>query len=249
MAFSFTKHFRTRATPQSEPVPGLAMVPNSAGGYAFAVDAWKRLERFLILGNEGGSYYATERRADDRKHAGSGPLPERRCGSNDPDNRRDQRLGAGAENDPAIFALAIAAGTGHSGSSHGAAQCLPHGHSPVSVRRGGRGVPGWGRGLARPSPPGTRPRPPDSLAFQVAKYQQRNGWSHRDLLRLAHPVTADPVRQAVYRWVVGGKDALGPREVKRGDRTVLYPDVTAGLPGSWPRWMKRRRWIDRGLSP
>ena len=59
---------------------------------------------------------------------------------------------------------------------------------------------------------------------------RRNGWSHRDLLRLAHPVTADPARQAVYRWVVGGKDALGPREVKRGDRTVLYPDVTAGLP-------------------
>ena len=29
MAFSFTKHFRTRETPQSEPVPGLAMVPNS----------------------------------------------------------------------------------------------------------------------------------------------------------------------------------------------------------------------------
>jgi 60 kDa SS-A/Ro ribonucleoprotein len=47
---------------------------------------------------------------------------------------------------------------------------------------------------------------------------------------LAHPVTADPARQAVYRWVVGGPEALGPREVKRGDRTVHYPDVTAGLP-------------------
>ena len=141
MAFSFTKHFRTRETPQSEPVPGLAMVQNSGGGYAFAVDDWKRLERFLILGNEGGSYYATERALTIENARGRGPLPERRCGSSDPDNRRDQRLGAAAQERSRDFRADDRRGDGTFGSSHGAAQCLPHGHPSVSIRRGGRGVP------------------------------------------------------------------------------------------------------------
>ena len=34
---------------------------NSAGGYTWPVDDWVRLDRFLILGAEGGSYYASER--------------------------------------------------------------------------------------------------------------------------------------------------------------------------------------------
>src|SRR5688572_6223701 len=49
------------ATPQSEPIPGSSQVPNSGGRYSFAVDDWTRLDRFLVLGSEGGSYYATER--------------------------------------------------------------------------------------------------------------------------------------------------------------------------------------------
>ena len=62
MSIKYSRHYSTRQTPQSEPIPGETMVPNSAGGYTFAVDEWTRLERFLILGNEGGSYYASERR-------------------------------------------------------------------------------------------------------------------------------------------------------------------------------------------
>ncbi len=61
MRKTYAKHFSTRATPQSLPIPGSPMVPNSSGGFSFAVDDWKRLERFLILGNERGSYYAGER--------------------------------------------------------------------------------------------------------------------------------------------------------------------------------------------
>ena len=75
-----------------------------------------------------------------------------------------------------------------------------------------KGIAAWYEGKA-----------PEALAYQVAKYQRRNGWSHRDLLRLAHPATADPARQAVYRWVVGGAEALGPREVKRGEAVALVP--------------------------
>jgi len=49
-----------RRTPQHAPIPGTNQVPNSAGGFAWAVDEWTRLRRFLVLGSEGGSFYAGE---------------------------------------------------------------------------------------------------------------------------------------------------------------------------------------------
>ena len=36
------------------------MTENSAGGFVFSVDQWTLLNRFLILGSEGGTYYITQ---------------------------------------------------------------------------------------------------------------------------------------------------------------------------------------------
>ena len=60
--FKPTQYFSTKATPPSQPIPGSAQVPNSAGGYVWSVDDWTRLDRFLILGTEGGTYYISERK-------------------------------------------------------------------------------------------------------------------------------------------------------------------------------------------
>ena len=46
---------------QRLPIPGAGQIANSAGGYAWAVDDWVRLDRFLVLGSEGGTYYIGER--------------------------------------------------------------------------------------------------------------------------------------------------------------------------------------------
>ena len=59
--FDFTKHYSTKTTPQSEPIPGTNQVPNSAGGFAWQLDDWARLDRFLVLGSEGGTFYVGER--------------------------------------------------------------------------------------------------------------------------------------------------------------------------------------------
>ncbi len=59
--FKFTKMFSTKTTPQSEPIPGSAQVANAAGGHAWQLDDWARLDRFLVLGSEGGTYYVGER--------------------------------------------------------------------------------------------------------------------------------------------------------------------------------------------
>ena len=57
---SYLKRHGTRRVPQWAPIPGSGQVPNSADGFAWEVDDWARLRRFLILGTEGGSYYAGE---------------------------------------------------------------------------------------------------------------------------------------------------------------------------------------------
>src|SRR5258706_9524948 len=59
MSNAFTRALST-PVPQGEPENAL-QVKNSAGGYTFTVDDKTRLERFLILGTNGGTYYAKER--------------------------------------------------------------------------------------------------------------------------------------------------------------------------------------------
>jgi len=49
------------------------------------------------------------------------------------------------------------------------------------------------------------------VAFQAVKYAQRNGWTHRDLLRLAHPRPADDEHKALFRYITAGaRDLVRP---------------------------------------
>src|SRR5258708_10924851 len=107
----YLKHIISpKRTPQSQPIPGSKQVPNSAGGFAFAVDDWTRLDRFLILGAEGGSYYAAEKALTIEN-----AQAVVRCAKAD-GKRAIARIveisesGRAPKDDPAIFALAICAG-------------------------------------------------------------------------------------------------------------------------------------------
>ena len=61
-------------TPQGLPIPGRDMVENNAGGFVFKLDEWKQLERFLILGSEGGTYYVSAEITDDKGRKNSSRL-------------------------------------------------------------------------------------------------------------------------------------------------------------------------------
>ena len=47
------------------------------------------------------------------------------------------------------------------------------------------------------------------------KYQARDGWSNRDLLRLAHPRAASPSHDRLFAWVVKGELSEGARAIRR----------------------------------
>jgi 60 kDa SS-A/Ro ribonucleoprotein len=55
------RRVQTRVTPQHEKILGSNQVPNSAGGFAWKLTDWQRLDRFLSLGTEGGTFYIGER--------------------------------------------------------------------------------------------------------------------------------------------------------------------------------------------
>lgn len=44
----------------------------------------------------------------------------------------------------------------------------------------------------------------DSVAHQSVKYRNREGYTHRDVLRLAHPKADTEARKALFEWIVRG---------------------------------------------
>jgi 60 kDa SS-A/Ro ribonucleoprotein len=226
---SYLKRIRPSRPPQSEPIRDSGQVPNSAGGFAWAVDDWTRLRRFLVLGSEGGSHYAAERtltrenaEAVERCLAADGPRAVTQI-------VRVSEEGRAPKNDPSLFALAMAAGLGDESTRKAALDALPQ------VARTGthlfqfatfvEGFRGWGRALRRAIGSWYAAQPVDALAYQAVKYRQREGVTHRDVLRLAHPAESvsagnptldvSPEHARLFEWIVrgGGTDGL-PRLVE-----------------------------------
>ena len=202
-----------KKTPQSAKIPGSAQVPNSAGGFAFAVDDGTRLSRFLVLGSEGGSYYATE-----RKLTAENAEAVLRCIAQDGERVVREIVavsdaGRAPKNDPAIFALALAASHGDDKTRRAALDALP------KICRTGThlflfaefvdGMRGWGRGLRASVGKWYADKDAGNLAYQTVKYQQRGGWSHRDLLRLSHPKPENESKKTLYHWVTQGWPEVG----------------------------------------
>ena len=211
--FDFTKFFSTRATPQSQPIPGTTQVPNSAGGYAWQLDDWARLDRFLVLGSEGGTYYIGERELTIECAS-----IVQRCIAAD-GLRTLARIvaisdsGRAPKNDPAIFSLAMAAKLGDEATRRAAYAALPKvcrtGTHLMHFAEYAQGFGGWGRGMRKAVGSWFNAKPAADLAFQLAKYQARDGWSNRDLLRLAHPRAASESHDRLFSWVVSGELAAG----------------------------------------
>lgn len=207
----FTKYFTKLSvdqTPQSLPLPGSSQVPNSAGGYAWKVDDWMRLDRFLVLGSEGGTYYVSEKAltlegaaAVKRALEADGLRVVKRVAD-------VSDAGRAPKNDPAIFALAMAAKLGDDATRKAAYAALPTvcrtGTHLLHFVAYAKAFGGWGRGLRTAVAKWFNAKPAKDLAYQLVKYQQRDGWSTRDLLRLAHPRAASPAHDRLFHWVVKG---------------------------------------------
>ncbi len=220
--------FSTRITAQNQPIPGSGQVPNSAGGYAWQIDDWQQLDRFLILGSENGTYYIRpEKLTVDNANAVIRCLDE--------DGVRVvsrvveiSQNGRAPKNDPALFVLAMAAGLGDVATWQAAMAALPHvariGTHLFHFMEYVEGFRGWGRALRRGIANWYTSMDAERLAYQVVKYQQRDGWSHRDALRLAHPKAPTAVHDQLFAWITKGWEAGMLDEMPNGD---VSPDMLA----------------------
>jgi 60 kDa SS-A/Ro ribonucleoprotein len=107
-SFASTEKAKKTSTPQRERTPGRTdEVRNNAGGFTFKVNDKDRLERFLILGTDKGTYYVGQ-----TKHTAQNVKFLRDL------IKRDERMvvdtlvdvstnGRAVKNSPAIFALAL----------------------------------------------------------------------------------------------------------------------------------------------
>lgn len=197
----------TRATPQTrraEPHQS----PNNAGGYGFKVDDDVLIHRWLTIGTTGGTYYV-----DEKNLTLAAADVVLRAARERPAWLVAQVIdistaGRAPKQNPTILALAAAAGLGDDEGRAMALRALPKvcrtGSHLLMFVRYAEQFRGWGRGLRRAVSGWFTDRDPNLLAYQMVKYRQRDGWSQRDVLRLAHPASDDPAMQALLRWVARG---------------------------------------------
>lgn len=219
-------HLTGRTTaPQTTPRDA-RQVRNHAGGYVYRVGEWDTLDRFLILGTEGGTFYATERgrtveagQTVKALLARDGPRVVARVVGLRAANRLP-KLG------PAIVVLALALKTGDLATRRAAAEAVPvvaRTHTQLfQLANAVQAFGGWGRVTQRAFARWYTDKDAAQVAYQASKYQSREGWTGRDLLRKAHPTPPTPAHDAVFRWMVDGWMGDLPDEAPDGAMRRLW---------------------------
>jgi 60 kDa SS-A/Ro ribonucleoprotein len=190
----------------------LGSAKNEAGGDVYKVDMWTQLERFLILGSSDGGYHTIpqeltqqnlERINDCLQADGMRVL------------RTVETISAerrAARHEPALLVLAALFCHDDVSARQAAAVALPRiariGTHLFTFADFVCGMRSWGRVLRTAVANWYVDKDIDQLVYQLIKYQQRNGWSHRDLLRLTHPNPKNAAQNAAFFWAVEG-DKIG----------------------------------------
>jgi len=212
MGQKLTQHFSIRKTPQHRQAVGKTQVKNDAGGYVFEISDFDRLNRFLILGSDKGTYYASE-----QKLTVDNAQCVLRCLKEDGQRVVDTIVdvscnGRAVRNDSALFALALAASQGNAETQRAALTALPQvariGTHLFQFAQYVSAMRGWGPALRRAVATWYNSMDTGKLAYQVVKYPQRvteqgvsvSKWSHRDLLRKSHAV-GDAKHNRIYDYV------------------------------------------------
>ncbi len=189
---------------------------NSAGGYAWKLDQWGRLDRLLILGTEGGTFYVNERNLTVGEAQNTIKLIKS-------DGERVVRRvceisesGRAAKNDAAIFVLALVTAFGSEPAKQAAFAALPQvartGAHLLKFASEADALRGWGRSMRRAVGGWYSEKSPAQIGYQALKYQRRDNWSQRDLLRLAHPKAPTDEHDGVFRWITQGEaEQAGPQ--------------------------------------
>lgn len=236
-----SKYAKIAAEPVAQSAPlDARQVPNNAGGFVYQIDDWARLDRFLILGSDAATYYASARALTKDNAAAV-----TRCYGLDPDRTVGRIVeisdtGRAPKNDPAIFALALGAvhpvpavRTRALGALPAVCRTASHLFQFVDVARAlGKG---WGRAMKRAVANWYAQKEVEALAYQAIKYRQREGYTHKRLLQTAHPKGGPKKggrlaeRDVLYRWMLGKRDKLTPTQITKLPALITAHETAMGL--------------------
>lgn len=210
--------------PQHKPL-SQDQIPNTAGGFVYKVDDMNRLRRFLCLGSEGGTYHIGEKELGMENAQTIQKLIEDGKGE---DVVKEvvsfSEEGRAAKQNPIIFTLAVCARQEKNKQVKRLAYdavskvCRIPTHLFNFVEYSeklSRGT-GWGRAHRRAISKWYLQHNdnPMRLAQHVTKYKNRNGWSHKDVLRLAHPKPESDGVGAVVKYIIKGIDVAKEYYIK-----------------------------------
>lgn len=204
----YSKH--VKKTAQTEKIAGSNQVKNSAGGYVWKASDRKHFERFVIMGTEGGTYYIGEQKltleatntvlkvlnSEDWKWALDFVIDV--C-----------KEGRAYKRDSSLFVFALAMSPEYVNNTvirkYASENLAKVAETPRMLATFVYYVDqfrGWGSLLRHSVAQWYTEKNLNSLAYQLFKYRGgQKGWSNRDMLRMSHPKTNDPVRNALFRWV------------------------------------------------
>ena len=205
---TYLKNVLDTPTPQTEPLND-RQVLNDAGGYVYPVDDAVRMHRFLITGSENGSFYQDERTLTiDNAKAAKRYIAE--AGTRAVDDivkvaieRRAPRVSQ------TLFCLALAASAEDVDTRRAARAALPAVAGTASMLQEFASyvdtMRGWGPSLRKAVAEWYTTREVEDVALQAIKFRNRNGWSHRDLLRKGHPIAErDSDLWHAFEWITQG---------------------------------------------
>lgn len=200
-----TVNLRNPSTPQTERADK-RQKRNNAGGYSFIASDATRFRRFLITGTNGGTYYVSENKLtkDAVKFVVDYIADNGVAAVNEAVKVSDQALAP--SNNQALFVIAVALNSDDADTKRAAKEAV------IKVARTGthlftlceylKNTGGWGSAKTKAIAAWYTTRDDEALSYQVAKYRQRDGWTHRDVLRLAHP---KGISKDISRFILSGE--------------------------------------------
>jgi 60 kDa SS-A/Ro ribonucleoprotein len=230
MAKNYTQIFNPSQTPQTVQADP-QQSPNNAGGFSFTVNKWQQLDRFLILGSTGGTFYVKEEKLT-RDNANKVIELLKTDGVKAVERITEVSVkGLACKQEPAIFALALAT---MPEMPLEVRQKALHWALPLVCRTGthllmfvnmATQLRGMGKGLQKALLRWYKDKPVKQMVFQVTKYfsramEKEKPWSHADIFRLIRPaskgtkygqflygspdsLTFNTEQRNVVRWAVG----------------------------------------------
>lgn len=198
-------NLRHPETPQTEQA-SKRQQRNNAGGFSFVVKDSVRFNRFLITGASSGTFYiGSAKHAKDEANFVAEYIAENGV-SAVAEAVRVSTLALAPSNDSALFVLAVALNSDDLDVKRAARQAVPR------VARTSthlwtlcdylKNTGGWGSAKVKSVADWYTSKSDDALAYQVVKYRQRNGWTHRDTLRLSHP---KGINQGIVDFILTGE--------------------------------------------